>query len=463
MNNFFKALTVLLVFYCPNLSAQDSTTSRIDRLLASQFKPDEPGATVLVAKGGQVIYQRSFGMAQLELRVPSDTSMVYYIGSNTKQFTAIAILQLMEKGLLSLEDTLGKYVSCKAPISQITIRQLLSHTSGLNGNGYADSSNIPAGKTRQADVERFAAKNQELAAGSQWKYNNANFQTLGYIIEKVSGKTYQDYITENIFKPSGMNSSFVATGDESIIKGRPGGYGILRRGIVNMYVRDIYDLFASGGILATALDMYRWNEALKAGKLVSKKTWQLALTPQTLNDGRFTFYGFGWYIDSLKGSVLYRHGGAVPGFISETMYLPAEDIYIVFLLNAESAVMPQALARIIAADLAGKPYKFEESAITQKELSQYVGVYESDKKELVNITETGGKLYWQRLGGRKYEIRRSAPDQFYFEKDFLWIDFGRNSRKKVDRLSFGRVGIWPSPWAKTDKPLMQLSETGQQL
>lgn len=461
MKLFFKAFLMLMLGFCPNIYAQGSPMAAIDKLISSQFKPNEPGATVLIAKDGKICYFKSFGMAQMELEVPSDTNMVYYIASNTKQFTTVAILQLLEKGLISLEDSLGQYVNCKAPISQIKIRQLLSHTSGLNGNGYIDSLHIPTGNTPRAEAERYAAKNMAFPTGSKWLYNNANFQTLGYIIEKITGKTYQEYISNNIFKPAGMNDSFVTTGDESIIKRRATGYGIFRKGIVNMVLHDTQSFYASGGILSTAKDMYKWNEALKSGILVQQKTLQLAFTPQKLNNGQIIPYGFGWYIDNIHGSAAYRHGGAVPGFISETLYLPTEAVYVVILINSESAVMPQVLARIAAAELIGKPYQFLESKMEARYHGTYAGVYENEKNELVNITEADGKMYWQRLGGRKYEIRHSVTDQFFFEKDFLWVEFERNSEQKISSLIFSRAGMMSNTWKRTNKPILNLSESGQ--
>ncbi len=463
MNTFFKAFLMLVLCYCLPVAAQDTTIKVINRLMASQFKPTEPGATVLVAKGGKVLYHKAFGMANMELGVPTDSNMVYYIASNTKQFTAVAILQLLEKGMISLEDSLGKYVKSSPPVSQITIRQLLSHTSGLNGNGYRDSLNIPKGNTRQADAERNAARNMAFPAGSKWLYNNGNFQVLGYIIERITGKTYQEYISENIFKPAGMGASVVASGDEPLIKGRPSGYGILRKGIVNMVLHDIQGFYASGGILSSAEDMYKWNQALKSGVLLSKKTLELAFAPQQLSNGQTAPYGFGWHLDNIRGSAVYRHGGAVPGFISETLYLPLEEVYVVILINSESAVMPQVLARIAASELIGKPYKFQQSQIMRQNLGKYEGLYENERSEKVNITEVDGKVYWQRLGGRKYEVMPSVIDEFYFEKDFLWLEFQRNEKKKITQLVFSRAGFTPNTWKRTEKSVLRLSETGQEL
>jgi CubicO group peptidase (beta-lactamase class C family) len=430
--------------------------------MSSQFKPNEPGATVLVAKDGKILYHKAFGMANLELNVPSDTGMVYYIASNTKQFTTVAILQLLEKGLLSLEDSLGKYVKSSPPVSQITLRQLLSHTSGLNGSGYRDSLNIPKGATKQADAERYAAKNLAFPSGSRWQYNNGNFQVLGYIIEKITGKTYAEYISENIFKPAGMNASVVATSDETIIKGRPAGYDILRRGVVNKIIYDIQDLYASGGILSTAVDLYRWNQALKSNILLQKKTLELAFVPQKLNTEKIIPYGFGWYLENIHGSTAYRHGGALPGFISETLYLPAEAVFVVILINAESAVIPQALARIAAAEVIGKPFRFTESRMEPKYRGNYAGVYQNDRNELINITEVDGKIYYQRVNGRRYDMRHSETDQFYLDKDFAWLEFERSADQKISGLILSRVGLLATSWKKTDKPVLNLSETGKE-
>jgi CubicO group peptidase (beta-lactamase class C family) len=429
--------------------------------MTSQFKTGEPGATVLVAKAGKVLYHKALGMANMELDVRSDTSMVYYIGSNTKQFTTVAILQLVEKGMISLEDTLGKYVNSVPPVSGITIRQLLSHTSGLNGDAYVDSLHIPKGDNRQAEIERYAAKKMAFPAGSKWQYNNANFQTLGYILEKITGKTYAEYVSEHLFKPAGMKTAIVVNNDEQLIKNRPAGYGILRRGIINMSGVNKQDYFASGGILASARDMFNWSQALRSGILLHKDTLQLAFTPQTLTNGKTAPYGFGWYIDTIKGSVMYRHGGAIPGFISETIYMPVENVYIVMLINSESAVMPQVLTRLVGAQLIGKPYNFHQSAVPPQYTGNYAGVYETDRGELVNITEVGGKVFWQRVNGRRYEVKQSVKDQFYFDQEFLWLEFYRNEKNEVTQLVFSRAGYLPLTWKKTNRPIFNLSDTGK--
>ena len=463
MKKFFSALVVLLAAYCL-VFGQSEVATRIDKLMSSQFKANEPGANVLVAQRGKVVYHRGFGMANMELNVPTDTATVYYIASNTKQFTAVAILQLMQRGLISLEDTLGKFVNCSAPAAGVSIRRLLSHTSGLNGNGYRDSLNIPKGKGPQAEAERYAAKKMAFVPGSKWAYNNANFQILGHIIEKLSGKTYAAYIKENIFVPAGMKASLVAVSDEPLVSGRASGYGILRRGIVNYPLHDTGEFYASGGILTTASDMLRWNRALVSGKLLQKKTWELSFQPITLLSGLTAPYGFGLYVDELRGSVVLRHGGAVPGFISETFYFPKEDIYIVILINSESAVIPQVLARIAASEFTNKPYRFEGGvALEKKKVGNYAGVYESDRMEKVNITEENGKVFWQRLGGKKYEVRGAYADEFYFEKDFLWLTFKRGLNSEVSELVFSRAGYTPSYWKRTDRAAMVLSENGQEL
>lgn len=462
MKILFKAFIMLTLLYCPDIFAQNSQMALIDSLISSQFKDNEPGGVVLVSKNGNILYNKAFGMANMELDVPMDDDMVFYIGSNTKQMTAVAILQLLEKGKLSLSDSLGKFLDCTPPVSYVTIKQLLSHTSGLNGEGYRDSLFVPEGTGRKAEAERYAARNMAFEAGTRWEYNNANYQILGYIIEEISGKTYEEYMKENVFLPAKMNSSSVAN-DEVLVKRRPAGYSNGRRGILNMKLCDAEELYASGGVLASTLDMYHWNEALKSGVLLDKNVLQQAYMPQKLESGEIAPYGFGRHLEDIHGSRAYRHGGAVPGFISETLYLPEEDVYVVMLLNSESGLMSQAVVRMVAAELIGKPFSFVESEIEQQFEGNYAGVYENENNELINITEIDGKVFFQRPGGRKYEIRHSAKDQFFFDFGFLRVDFLRSSGEKVDGLVFSRVGLTPTSWNKISNKAIGLSEKGDRL
>ncbi|RPE08085.1 class A beta-lactamase-related serine hydrolase [Chitinophaga lutea] len=437
-------LFLLLVMRAPFASCQDSLVTAIDRLLAAEFVNDKPGGAVLVARNGKILYKKAFGMANLELDVPNSENTVFYIASNTKQMTAVAILQLMEQGKLSLQDTMGKYAPCPPPASGITIRQLLSHTSGIVVNVTAPGFKETAGKPLT-----------EFAPGTKWNYSNTGYSVLGYIIEKVSGQPYGEYIQEHIFKPAGMTSSWVANNDR-LVKNRAAGYTNGKRGYRNMPLENPAGFYASGGVQSTILDMYRWNEALRSGVLLKKTTLDLAFTPQQLANGDSTTYGFGWHIWDLRGSKSCRHGGAVPGFFSETLYLPVEGIFVVILQNSESIAPIGAYTRIIASMMTGNPYSFRETAMSQKALQGFEGLYANQHRELVNITAAEGKLYFQRPGGMKYQVKAATDHEFFFDRDYLWLEFERNAAKQTTGLLFSKVGIGANYWKKTDQPALKL-------
>ncbi len=437
-------LFLLLVMRASFAFCQDSLVAAIDRLLAAEFISDKPGGAVLVARNGQILYKKAFGMANLELDVPNSENTVFYIASNTKQMTAVAILQLMERGKLSLQDTIGKYVPCPPPASSITIRQLLSHTSGLVMNVTAPGFKEQAGKPLT-----------EFAPGTKWNYSNTGYTVLGHIIEKVSGLPYGQYMQENIFKPAGMASSWVAN-NERLVKNRAAGYTSGKRGYRNMPLENPAGLYASGGVQSTILDMYRWNEALRSGVLLKKTTLDLAFAPQQLANGDTTTYGLGWHIWDLRGSKSCRHGGAVPGFFSETLYLPGENIFVVILQNSESIAPITAYSRIIASMLTGNPYSFRETAVPQKTLYGFEGVYKNRHLELINMTAEDGKLYFQRPGGMKYQVKAATDHEFFFDRDYLWLEFERNTTKQTTGLLFSKAGITPSYWEKTDQPVLKL-------
>lgn len=462
-NSLCEQIFKFILFFCSiyqNVSSQTSGVEEFNKLLVPYFKTNEPGGVVMVAKNGQIIYEKAFGMANMELDVPINDSTIFYIGSNTKQFTAVAILQLMEKGKIQLHDTLGRYISsCPYPVSSITIQQLLSHTSGLGDNNETEAYKLIDRKdvTPIELVNYFINLPMDFAPGSKWAYNNANFYILGYLIEKLTSKSYADYVTENIFSPAGMSDTYMGK-ELSIIKNRAPGYTNFRMGIQNTRITTIGALYSSGGIQSTTEDMLKWNRALKTGKLLKPKIVQLLYTPQILLNGKVTSYGMGFHLQELHGSPALRHGGLVEGFTSETLYLPQEDVYIVMLLNEETSKIPiVALVRIIAGLAINKPYSFDETPINKNELKRFSGLYENEMGELVNITEQNEHLIWQRPNGVVYTLHYAGNNEFFFDKDYLRTEFTSDGAGKIKSLKFSQVDIGLTEWFKTTKPLLKLS------
>nr|MCU0366897.1 beta-lactamase family protein [Bacteroidales bacterium] len=254
---FIGLMLIITAFVSVDAAAQKINTKQLtaeyDRMLSEKFRQGETGCAALVAKDGQIIYKKAFGMADLELNVPMQPDMVFRIGSITKQFTAVAILQLMEQGKLSLQDDITKYIPDYPTHGyNITIEHLLTHTSGIKSY-----TNVPEfQKYVRQDMKPEEAINtfrnlpMEFAPGTKWNYNNSGYFLLGYIIEKVSGKTYQEYIEENFFKPLGMTGSCYGN-DSRIIKNRASGYQPGKDGVQNADFLSMLLPYSAGAIQST--------------------------------------------------------------------------------------------------------------------------------------------------------------------------------------------------------------------
>lgn len=430
--------------------AQANLNDSFDKLLPTEFRPDGPGGVVLVAKNGQSIYKKAFGMANLELAVPMTDSMVLYIASNTKQFTAIAVLQLLEQGKLRLEDTLGQFIqNCPHPVSGISIRHLLTQTSGIKSNDEKEISK------KFVDQRTHQPLPLSFSPGSRWEYHNTNYTLLGKVIEKTSQQTYSDYLQHHLFKPAGMSETWVDR-EFDLLKNRASGYAVKGTDLQKVQLSD--RIGASGGIQSTVDDLLKWNQALKSGKLLKPETLQLAFTAPRLTDGRTSPYGMGWYVEELQGSVALRHGGLLPGYASETLYLPQEDVYVVVLLNVENGKIDSRVwARLLAGLAMGKPYRFEKVAIDPPALEKFVGLYENKFGELVNITEQNGQLVFQRPNGGPNNLNYAGDDDFFFEQNFLRVKFIKNAQKQIKSLKFSRVDIGVTEWFFTGKPVLKLA------
>ncbi|MBO9205439.1 MULTISPECIES: serine hydrolase [Niastella] len=448
-----KALLCLFVFanhYFP-AHAQINIENDIDRFLQTQFKPNETGGVVLVAKYGKVLYKKAFGLADLELNVPVNDSMIFQLASNTKQFTAVAILQLVENNRLQLEDTLGKFLAgVPCPFSSITIRQLLSHTSGLTEQNGGIVWNLIKGKSIDTSMVKA------LVPGVKWEYNNNNFAALGYILEKITGTSYGEYLKEHIFKPAGMTHSYMEE-PKLVIKNRAHGYGWEKN--ANIRVGDLVNAGAAGGIQSNVDDMLKWTEALQANILLKPETLQLAFTPQQLKDGSFTDYGFGWYLQNLHGSPVWRHGGGSNNQTSETLYFPKERVYVIILTNTSNpAIQLRAKARVVAGIAINKPYAFDDQPTDKNKLKVYTGLYENEFGELVNIWAEGGKLLFQRPNGTRYKLGFAGNDEFFLNKDFYRVTFNNDGTGKITSLTFSKLDMNPLVWFKTQKPLLKLAQ-----
>ena len=469
-----KKITLLLALFAilivPQFAtAQTTNEAAIDQLL-STFKADGPGAAVLVAQKGKIIYQKAVGMADIELGVPLRTDHVFRIGSVSKQFTAMAILQLMEQGKLSLEDDITKFIPDYPTTGKhITVEHLLTHTSGIKS--YTDMKEWDD-MTRRKDftpgelVDYFKNQPMDFEPGTKWQYNNSGYILLGFIIEKVSGITYQEYIIKNMFQPLGMTHSYY--GDvKPLIKNRANGYS--QSDVSGTYANAEYlsmtQPYAAGSLLSTVEDLYTWTKALHNGKVVKSESFKKAITPYILPSGSNTHYGYGLSTGNLLGVTTIEHSGGINGFLSNLVYVPGDDVCVAILTNCDGEP-PSGLADKILGLVLNKPMTPTAIKIDPKTLEDYTGVYENEEKEQRIISVENGELYSQRSGGARFKIVPFAADQFFFENSFSRISFIRERGKdaKVGKAMVSDRKSAENKWAKTDKPVpsgkkeMQLTE-----
>lgn len=333
-SRYLLLVLTLLTLNLPSICYAQNIESRIDSLLQVKYPPNAPGATFLISKNGNIIFKKAYGQANLELNSQMQTENVFEIGSMTKQFTAISILMLIEKGKLNLDDEITKFIpDYPTNGNNITIHHLLTHTSGIKNFTSIKGLNAIAKQDLAPSelINFFKNEPIDFLPGEKFRYNNSGYVLLGYIIEQLTGQSFADFVEEEIFRKLQMSASQYASHSE-VIQNRASGYDN-KNGYVNSR-RISYTLpYSSGALMSTIGDMFKWHMAIKNNTLISEKLKKRVFTNHVLNNGEYINYGYGWHIKSLNGMLGYEHGGSIFGFKSMGVYLPNQDIYVIGLTN----------------------------------------------------------------------------------------------------------------------------------
>ncbi|MDD2289859.1 MAG: serine hydrolase [Bacteroidales bacterium] len=332
-----KTLLLLLILITFSLKAQENdTTARIDALFA-WFHNEMPGVAVAVSLEGKVIYNKAFGLANLEYQVPNTTATLFEAGSVSKQFVAAGILLLAQEGRLSLEDDVRKYIpELREYEAPITIDMLLSHTSGVKDWGALYSLTGWPRTTRVYTQELgwdiiFKQSGLNFYHGSQYSYSNSNYMLLVLIIERVSGKTMARFTAEAFFEPLGMTSTLWRDNHRAVVPGRSTAY-TSRNGeyLLNMPFEDLH---GPGGLLTTTADLLRWNNLFRNHSIFNKEYASDRITERKLNDGRGTGYAAGLTIDKVYGYEQIAHSGYTAGYRAWLAWYPQKQLSVVILSN----------------------------------------------------------------------------------------------------------------------------------
>jgi CubicO group peptidase (beta-lactamase class C family) len=410
---------------------------QVDALFECVAGVDAPGAAVLVARRGEVLLAKGYGFANIEHRVPNTPHTKFRLASATKSITAAAILQLRETGKLSLDDSVAKYLPDMPHANEITIRHLLTHTSGL----------------RSSEKDPL-----EFTPGERMNYSNTGYHVLGRIIEKVTGQSYEEYLRAAIFQPLGMQGSGLDH-YAPIIPDRASGYerdG--STGYVNAPPGDMAGAFSGGGLYSTVEDLRRFDQELLTGKLLTPETVAAAFTPGRLNDGTATTYGFGWMLTKHRGLAEISHGGDGTGFNAWNAYYPDSGLIVIVLSNVgmrPAGPLPNAvdvahqIAAIYLGDQMLPETELVEVMLDPVLLQSYAGVYTLEgRQEVVDVT--GDTITFRVEGGRliaytkmpKAVLCAESEDSFYVQQENgNHIAFVRDADGKVTGIALHLMGV----------------------
>jgi CubicO group peptidase (beta-lactamase class C family) len=321
----------------------------LDKLFTTFDGPGSPGATAMVIRNGKVLCSRSYGFADVEKKQPCKLETNFRLASVSKQFTAMAILMLAEKKKLSLDERLTDFFpEFPAYGTQIRLRQLLSHTSGLLD--YEDL--IPKGTTipvLDQDVLRLLMQQDKtyFPPGSKYQYSNSAYALLALIVERRSGQTFAHFLKQHIFEPLRMSNTLAYEEGISKVSNRAFGYSACPDGFTRTDQSLTSSVLGDGGIYSSVADLFKWDQALYKGNLVSRKTLELAFTPGPQTDMPETRYGFGWYIGSYRGLKEIWHRGSTRGFTTRISRFPERKFTVIILTNryeADIAELPHRIA-----------------------------------------------------------------------------------------------------------------------
>jgi CubicO group peptidase (beta-lactamase class C family) len=406
---------------CYGQSREDKAAlKRIDNFILDNYKKYAPGCAVLVAKKGDVVFEKAYGTANMELNVSMKPDMVFRIGSITKEFTAVAILQLVEKGQIALSDSIQKFLKgFHNKGKTITIENLLTHTSGIRGYEQLDAkipNVIRVDFPPKIIVDSLDNLSLEFEPGTRYNYSNSNYYLLGYIIEQVTGKTYQQYLKENIFTPAGLSCTFYDSPTE-IIPNRASGYSFSDNKYWNADFISMSLVYSAGALVSNVNDLFKWHQALKNGTLLKKETFQKAITPYQLSNGNRSEYGFGFFIRNENGIQSIGHGGAIDGFRSISIYYPEQDIFIALLCNsAQDNFMD--LFDNIRNPLLGNAFQssYKDLKISDAILDSYIGSYKfmEDTTQSIKIYKKDGRLYGELSNGSGNNMALLAQSETLF-------------------------------------------------
>jgi CubicO group peptidase (beta-lactamase class C family) len=339
---------LLLALVAPPAVRADEVDAYIQARLMEQ---SIPSLSLAVIKDGNVVKAQGYGLANVEHNVPAKPETVYHSASVGKQFTATAVMMLVEEGRLGLDDKISMYLD---PIpdawQDVTVRHLLSHTSGIKTYSYNPQLdlNFRQDYTEAELLQKAASLPPDFAPGAKWSYSNTGYVLLGMIIRKATGEFYGDMLQKRVFTPLGMDTARIVN-EADIVPNRAAGYRLVGRELKNQnWVSPSLNTTADGSLYLSVLDMAKWDAALYTEKLLKRSSLEQTWTPVKTADGKTNTYGFGWQLRDANGHKIVEHTGSWQGFSTVITRIPDDKLTVIVLAN-----LAQVNARQLIHDVVG--------------------------------------------------------------------------------------------------------------
>jgi CubicO group peptidase (beta-lactamase class C family) len=434
MKDCFLAMRLVAVLCTGllNMCFAEDVNSRMEQIIQDYAGRKQFSGAILVAQGGKIVLDKAYGYANLEWDIPNSPTTKFQIASMTKQFTAASVLLLEERGKLHVEDPVKRYMPDAPPAwDRVTIYNLLTHTSGIP-NKYDGITSWTQTKTPEQLVASFRNKPLDFQPGETRKYSNSGYYLLGYLIEKISGQSYGDFVRENILKPLGMNDSGYNSNSE-VIPRRASGYHLGSIGPENGQYYDMTLRFSAGGLYSTTEDLLRWEQGLFGGKLLSAASLKKMTTPFKYD------FACGLMVSDIDGHPAVEHSGGMDGFSSDMIYYTGDKLTVIVLNNfgGEAKSIALKLASAVHGEKVVLPSERREVTVPSSVLASYVGTYHDLLPGLnLVITLENGHLVSQVTGTGDYKedkhVLIAESETAFFQKEFeSEYEFVKNDKGEI--------------------------------
>lgn len=421
-----------------NGALAEDIPSKVDEYLNAYVDQGRFSGAVLIAHDDEVIVRQGYNQADREHDVPNTPETKFRLGSVTKQFTAVAILQLQQQGELSVDDTLSTYMPDYPNGDRIRIHHLLRHTSGIPNYTSFDNYQQLMRRELSTDeiIKQFRDRDLNFEPGSQFSYSNSNYLLLGHLIEQISGQSYDSFLREHIFDPLGMaNSGYDRRA--RILEHRAEGYAMEGDQLVHADFVDMSVPHGAGALYATVGDLLKWDEALETDQLLNDSLRETMFTPGKGD------YGYGWFIDESNGRKRVHHSGGINGFVTNITRFPDEDVLIVALSNfmhAPLGEIRQGLSAIVFGEEYQLPQEHTAVQLDPSVLERYVGTYRLDEQTTIEVTRKGDHLGIQISGQPQFDLYASSKTEFFIKAIGAEVTFVTDDSGAVTKLIIHQGG-----------------------